>query len=147
MDKVEFLSPQWVQLFRSIVEQGLAEADLSGIEYCMYEMYKNVPAHLRREGSPDLAFGLRISGGRIDFLDGPVDNADFIVVADYDSMARWVCLTHAETKQKTGVEWPAIRSQLIAAGKLQVSGVANFPACLRSLQLHDRLAVRTTSLD
>lgn len=144
MEKVEFLSPEWMQLLRAIVIEGLAGKDLSGIEYSLCEVYKNVPAHLRRGAGPDIAFFVRIHAGKIEFGDHALADATFSVVADHASMAPWVCLTHAETKERAGVEATVLMGRMIADGQMQVAGdLSARPACLAALNLHDQLAIRT----
>jgi hypothetical protein len=144
MEKVEFLSPEWIQLLRAIVIEGLAGVDLRGIEYSLCEVYKNVPTHLRRDGKPDIAFSVRIHAGKIEFGNTPLADATFSVVADHESMAPWVCLTHAETKERAGVEATVLMGQMIANGEMQVAGdLSARPACMVALNLHDQLAIRT----
>lgn len=138
METVEFLSPEWVGLFHSIIEDGLAHTDLSGIEFSMYEVYKGVPPHLRRGGSHDLCFGFQVSGGRITFLDKPVESATIAVTADYEGLAPWVNLPLDQTKAASVIE------RLSAAGKIRIKGnLADRPDFMEKLDLHDRLAART----
>ena len=135
MEMVEFLSPEWIELFRSIIAKGLESEDLQGIEFSMYEDFKNVPAHRCRDGLREVCFGFSISGGRLRFFDKPPKEATIAVTADYEGMAPWVSLPLSQTKTA------GIMDRLHAAGKVRIRGdLNNRPKFLERLRLHDRLA-------
>src|SRR5262245_57501874 len=116
MEMVEFLCPDWVALFRSIIEKGLAQENLEGIRFSMYEVYKNVPPHLRRDGSADICFGFVVADGRVSFLDKPPKEATIAVTADYEGMAPWVSLPLSQSRAA------GVMDRLHAAGKIRIKG-------------------------
>ncbi len=138
MSQVEFLSPGWLALFRAYVAEGLDGLDLSGIEFGLYELYKNAPEHLRQGGRSEIFFGFRISGGRVEFPDTPWEGATIKITADYAAMAPWVTLP-LEQSRAIGVG-----ERLAKAGALWVEGdLRSRPEIMRRLNLHDRMALVT----
>lgn len=134
MPLVEFLSPEWIAIYQANIREGTAGEDLSGVEFGMYELFKNVPTRLQHGGAADILFGYRISGGRLEFPDRPWDSATVKVVADFDSVAPWVDLP---TEQSNAV---GVLSRLAKAGKLQIFGdPAETPAFIQKLKIHDRM--------
>jgi hypothetical protein len=118
--------------YQTVVRNAAAEEDLSGVEFGMSEILKNVPAHLRRGGGADAHIGFRISGGRLEFPNEPW-NATFILIADFESIAPWLNLSAEQTRAA------GVMERLHAAGKLRFSGnLAAGPKFV--LTLHDRLA-------
>jgi hypothetical protein len=60
-EKFEFASPEWVDMLRGQILEGLAGKDLSVIDFTLCEEYTNPPAHLRRPGSASIGFHVRIA--------------------------------------------------------------------------------------
>ena len=135
MTAIEFLSPEWVELYKTIVRDGTADEDLSGIEFGVYELFRNVPMPLQRGRGPNICYGFRVSGGRLEFRDRPWDDATIKIVADFESVAPWVSLP-LEQSGAIGVN-----ERLEKAGKLRISGkLTDRPKFMEKLKLHDRLA-------
>jgi hypothetical protein len=135
MTAVELLSPEWMGLYQTIVRSGAAGEDLSGSNFSMYELFKDVPPRLQHGRGPDILFGFRLSDGQLEFPGQPWDDPSFKLVADFESIAPWANLS-AEQTRAVGV-----MERLMKAGKLRFSGnLAAAPAFFHKLNLHDRLA-------
>jgi len=135
MSGVEFLSPEWIRTYQAILRDGTAGEDFAGIEFGLYELFKNVPLHLQHGRGADIFYGYRISRGRLEFPDQPWADATIRVVADFESVAPWVNLPK-EQSQAAGV-----LARLERAGKLRIAGnPADTPMIIQKLKLHDQLA-------
>jgi hypothetical protein len=135
MIAADFLSPEWLELYRAIIRGGATGDDLSGVDFGMYELFKNVPPHVQNGRGTDILFGFRIVDGLLEFPDQPWDDAAFKLVADFEAIAPWANLSTELTKAS------GLFERLIAAGKLRFSGgLSAAPRFLQELNLHDRLA-------
>ena len=63
-EKLEFASPEWVDMLRGLIQDGLAGQDLSGADFVLCEEYTNPSAHLRRPGSDSIGFHFRVLRAR-----------------------------------------------------------------------------------
>ncbi|MDT9598723.1 hypothetical protein [Sphingosinicella rhizophila] len=135
MTKLVLGSPEWLEAYRTIIRNAAAGQDLSTSAFGMHETLKNVPAHLRQGGDADLLFGFRIVDGQLQFPDRAWEDADFKLVADFESIAPWGDLPTKETREL------GVFERLAKAGKLRFSGsLSGAPEWLHKLNLHDRLA-------
>jgi hypothetical protein len=133
MAALEFLTPQWLQAYESTVRDAAVGEDLSGVEFSMCEILKNAPPHLRRGRGADAHIGFRLANGRFEFPNEPWDDANFTLIADFESIAPWLNLPAEQTKAA------GIMERLHAAGKLRFAGkLTDAPRFV--LTLHDRLA-------
>ncbi len=81
-NKVEFASPEWLNALKGMIERYMALAP-SDLELSICEVFTGVPRHLDKNGDGVIAWHCRISGGRLSFHDGEIDDADIKTVADY----------------------------------------------------------------
>jgi hypothetical protein len=64
-EKLEFASPEWVDMLRGLIIEGLDGKDLSGLEFTLCEEYTDPPDHLRRAGSSSIGPHIRIADGKV----------------------------------------------------------------------------------
>src|SRR5205809_903232 len=134
MEKVEFGSSAWVMAVRHVLQETVADVDLSGIEFSMCEEFLDPPAHLRREGSDKIGWHWRIRGGVVEVNDGLADDVDLRIVGDYHTllpMARTVLADEPSDEA---------RQKVIAAQMSQVrieGDPSRLPAFIIDVGLHD----------
>ncbi len=116
--KVEFASPEWHAKLRELLDRYTAAAD-PALELTLCEVFTDVPAHLDRDGSGRIAWHCRISGGKVDFHEGEVPEADIKTVADYDFVLR---LARMKMEEETLAEYRALQAEGAAVGKLNTTG-------------------------
>lgn len=116
--KVEFASPEWLETLRGMIERYIALAP-AGLELSICEVFTGVPKHLDKNGDGVIAWHCRIRGGRLDFRDGAIDDADIKTIADYDFI-----LPFARMKIEPGnmAEYQAQQAEGVKAGKVVHSG-------------------------
>ncbi|HVY85451.1 MAG TPA: hypothetical protein VG943_09985 [Caulobacterales bacterium] len=118
VQKVEFASPEWLQTLRGMIERymALAPADL---ELSICEVFTDVPKHLDKNGDGVIAWHCRIRGGKLDFRDGAIDDADIKTVTDYAFI-----LPFARMKIEPGnmAEYQAMQAEGAKAGLVKHEG-------------------------
>ncbi|HEX2038181.1 MAG TPA: hypothetical protein VHF47_00450 [Acidimicrobiales bacterium] len=138
-DKHEFGSPAWVEAVRPVVERLLADHDLKGVEYAFCEEFTDPPDHLRRDGSSAIGWHFRITGGQVLVGDGPLDDADVRIVADYHTVLPLARVVLAEHDDLEGFRRTV--EEAAAAGKLRREGNASrVPRFLVAVDFHDPIA-------
>ncbi len=117
-NKVEFASPEWLDTLKGMIERYMALAP-SDLELSICEVFTGVPKHLDKNGDGVIAWHCRISGGRLDFRDGAIDDADIMTVADYDFI-----LPFARMKIEPGnmAEYQAQQAEGARLGKVVSTG-------------------------
>jgi hypothetical protein len=129
-------------MVRELVEEGLAGADLAGINFSFCEENTDPPPHLRRPGSDTIGFYVRVENGEIEVGDHPIDGATFKIVGDYAAMRDYALRPFPGANPDP--ETAALRQRMIADGKMRVHGVrAEWPAVISDLDLHNRARIRT----
>jgi len=113
-EKLEFASPEWVDMLRGLILEGLAGQDLSGADFVLCEEYTNPPAHLRRPGSDSIGFHIRVANGEVQVIDQVIDGprATKKLVCDYEWAKRYAMRFPD----------PKLREQLTAEGLMRVEG-------------------------
>jgi hypothetical protein len=112
-EKFEFASPEWVDMLRGQILEGLAGKDLSGMEFTLCEEYTNPPEHLRRPGSSSIGVCIRIANGEVEVANEVVDTATKKMVCDYEWAKRYAMRFPD----------PELRDKLMAEGLMRVEGV------------------------
>lgn len=116
--KIEFASAEWHARLRDLLERYTAmvgpELDLS-----ICEVFTGVPKHLDPDGSGRIAWHCLISGGRVEFREGEIPEADLKTIADYDFVLR---LARMKIEEANLGEYRAIQAQGVALGKLVSTG-------------------------
>lgn len=116
--KVEFASPQWLDALKSMIERYMALAP-PDLELSICEVFTGVPKHLDKDGNGIIAWHCRISGGRLDFCEGAIDDADIKTVADY---AFVLPLARMKIDPGTMAEYQALQAEGARLGKIKHSG-------------------------
>ncbi len=111
-EKFEFASPEWVDMLRDLIVAGLADKDLSGIEFTLCEEYTDPPAHLLRPGSSTIGLYVRIANGEVEVVNDVLDIATKKMVCDYGWAKRYAMRFPD----------PKLREQLMEDGLLRVEG-------------------------
>jgi hypothetical protein len=135
-EKFEFASPEWVDMLRDLIVDGLAGKDLSGIDFTVCEEYTNPPAHLQRPGSATIGFYVHIANGDIEVVDHVIEGATKKLVCDYGWAKRYAMRFPD----------PKLRKQLIAEGTMRVEGeneMSNLPAVWLELDTTSLIRPRT----
>ncbi len=143
-DKREFASTEWVEAMREVVLGLLGGVDLSGIAFAFCEEYTDPPEDLRTEGEESIGWYLRIANGTAEVGAGVFADADFTVIADYQTvlpLARSVFAGDLEA----GKQAAKVMQEAAAAGKMSTKGVASSLAerLPQLAGLHDEIARRT----
>jgi hypothetical protein len=141
----EYLSPEWIDAVRVLVERLAAGADLAGVDYTVSEELTDPPADLAGPITGTVGWYLRVRDGEIVIGDHPVDDADLRVIADYRthrelSRRAWGGDSHAMAASRE------LRLKAEADGRLRTDGDLELaPVVLRDLVLrvHDRVAAIT----
>jgi hypothetical protein len=135
-EKFEFASPEWVDMLRDLIVQGLAGKNLSGIELTLCEEYTDPPAHLRRPGSATIGFFVRIANGEVELVNNVIEGATKKLVCDYGWAKRYAMRFPD----------PKLRERLIAEGIMRVEGeneMSNLPAVWLELDTTSLIRPRT----
>jgi hypothetical protein len=64
LNKVEFMSPQWIAMAREQILHALDGKDLRTIRFTLCEEFTDPPEHLRRPGAQTIGFYIRLHDGR-----------------------------------------------------------------------------------
>jgi ketosteroid isomerase-like protein len=113
-DKFEYASPEWVDMLRGLILEGVAGEDLSGVSFALCEEYTNPPEHLRRAGSDTIGLTIRVANGQIRVTDQVTDASETTkkLVCDYEWAKRYA-MRYPD---------PKLRDQLMAEGLMKVEG-------------------------
>jgi hypothetical protein len=142
LKKYEYGSPEWVAMVRGLVEDGLADEDLAGVNFSFCEENTDPPAHMRRPGSDTIGFYVRVENGEVEVGDHPIEGTTFKIVGDYTAMREYALRPFPGANPDP--ETAALRQRMIAEGKMRVVGVrAEWPAVISNLDLHNRARLRT----
>jgi hypothetical protein len=108
------------------------------MRFTLCEEFTNPPTHLRRSGAGTMGFFVRVSDGRVEVGDHPIEDADVRIVSDYEG-----ALTVARDPDAPAADPKAIEERM-AEGRLRVFGdPMSAPAVLTELDIHRLLAPRT----
>ncbi|MGO8860756.1 MAG: hypothetical protein ACLQRH_08310 [Acidimicrobiales bacterium] len=137
-DKFEFASPEWIDMLRGLIVDGLAGCDLSGVDFVLCEEYTNPPKHLQRVGSDSIGFHTRVSDGQIQVINQVVDGAETTkkLICDYEWAKRYAMRFPD----------PKLRDQLMAEGLMRVEGegdMSKLPAFWLELDTTSLIRPRT----
>ncbi len=113
-DKFEFASPEWIDMLRGLIVDGLAGRDISEANFVLCEEYTNSPEHLRRVGSDSIGFHTRVANGRIEVINEVIDGSETTkkLICDYGWAKRYAMRFPD----------PKLRDQLMAEGLMRVEG-------------------------
>jgi hypothetical protein len=138
MDKIEFMSPPWIDMAKSQIMRILAGENLAAVNYTFCEEFTDPPEHLRRSGEATIGFYIRIDYGRVEIGDHPIDDADLKIVSDYED-----ALKVARDPNALAAD-PELMRERVAAGRLKIIGSPlDAPQILKDLNIHMLLAPRT----
>jgi hypothetical protein len=137
-DKFEFASPEWIDMLRGLIVEGLSGQDLSGVNFVLCEEYTNPPQHLRRPGSDSIGFHTRVANGQIDVINQVVDGTQTTkkLICDYEWAKRYAMRFPD----------PKLRDQLMAQGLMRVEGegdMSKLPAFWLELDTTSLIRPRT----
>ena|ERR1700733_13999259 len=137
-----FLSPEWIDAVRGVVERLLADVPLAGVHFTICEEVTDPPPELIDGRAEPIGWYLRIRDGRIDVGSDPAADADFRLIADYEThhaLARRIWDGDPEAIAQSR----ALRAEAAAAGLLRTEGdFSDSPDIVRDLipRLHDPVA-------
>lgn len=137
-EKFEYASPEWVDMLRGLIEEGVAGEDLSGVEFALCEEYTNVPAHLVPPGADTIGMLIRVHDGTVHVTSEVIDGADATkkLICDYESAKRY-SMRYPD---------PPFRDQLVAEGLMKFEGegdMSKLPAFWLSLDTTSLIRPRT----
>jgi hypothetical protein len=141
MARYPLLSPEWIDAVRLVVENLVAQEDLTGIEYTISQEVSDPPP----DRAAPLGWSLSFHDGRVEVGYEPLAVADFRLVTDYQvhhDLTTRVWGGDAEVMAASREAW----ALATAAGKLRTEGqMADAPTPVRDLllRLHDPLAELT----
>jgi hypothetical protein len=142
LEKYEYGGPEWIAMVRGLVEAGLADQDLAGIDFSFCEENTDPPAHLRGAGSETIGFYVRIANGNVEVGDHPIDGTDFKIVGDWAAMRAYAMRPFPGASPDP--ETMALRQRMIDDGTMRVEGArADWPAVISDLDLHNEARIRT----
>lgn len=137
-EKLEFLSPQWIEALREEAERLMRDAGAgSGVRFSLVEHYRAAPARLLRSDELEPGFRLWVEGEAVGAAYGAAPGAcgDLTVEAIWDDAVRAV-------KMHKGGEYERFRAWRISNGRLKIEGdPGGVPAWLAGL--HDAIGART----
>ena len=137
-EKLEFASPEWVDMLRDLILEGLGGQDLSAADFVLCEEYTDPPAHLRRPGSDSIGFHIRVRDGEVQVIDNVIEGsrATKKLVCDYEWAKRYAMRFPD----------PRLRDQLLAEGLMRVEGegdMSKLPAFWLKLDTTSLIRPRT----
>ncbi len=140
---LEFCSKQWVDFAREYLLEVSKDSNLTGIDVSFNEVVTDAPASLDPDADGRAGWYLRVRNGAIEVECGLLEEADYRVEMDYETVlpiARLVYKGHPENVEAAA----KIGEAAAAAGKLKTEGDQAALAKLDWLAgLHDVMAVRT----
>jgi hypothetical protein len=138
VEKLEFMSPAWIEVARELITGVLAEKDLKGVHYTLCEEFTNPPAHLRRSGAETIGFFIRVANKQVEVGDHPIEDADCRIVSEYQD-----ALPVARDPDAPAAD-PRVLEERLAAGRTKVIGnPMDAPPVLLEVNTHKLLAPRT----
>jgi hypothetical protein len=113
-EKFEFASPEWVDMLRGLIVEGLAAEDLSAADFLLCEEYTDPPEHLRRPGSDSIGLHIRVANSEIQVINEVIDGSETTkkLICDYQWAKRYAMRFPD----------PKLRDQLMAEGLMRVEG-------------------------
>jgi hypothetical protein len=137
-EKLEFASPEWVDMLRGLILEGIAGQDLSGVEFVLCEEYTHPPEHLRRPGSDSTGFHICVGSGEIQVINEVVEGAQATkkMICDYEWAKRYA-MRYPD---------PKLRDHLMAEGLMRVEGegdMSKLPAFWLKLDTTSLIRPRT----
>jgi len=137
-EKFEYASPEWVDVLRDLIVEGLAGQDLSGSSFVLGEEYTNPPEHLRRPGSNSIGLYIRVAGGEIQVVNEVLDGAE--------TTKKFICDYEWAKRYAMRFPDPKLREQLTAEGLMRVEGegdMSKLPAFWLELDTTSLMRPRT----
>jgi hypothetical protein len=131
--RFEFGSPEWTARIRQAFEEAITGA--AEISFSISERYTDPPPRLAPADGA-LGWTCSIDGGTIAFSSVPSDDADVVVVADYESILPLVRLTQSDINAS-----PELAARLVAEGRLLVKTRRRAPTLFNGI--HDVMAAVT----
>jgi hypothetical protein len=122
----------------STIENAARGRDLGGVEWSFCEEFTDLPTHLRRGDAPTIGWYVRVCAGQLEVRDGPVGDAAFRLVIDYQTALTLAHLHLAEPEQAE--EHP----RAFGDGRIGIEGEGSAAlSFFADLDLHDRMAEMT----
>lgn len=119
-EKLELLSPKWIERFRDFLTTEVTPEDVAGVTYSMSWEAMNAPAHLRHSPGGAVGCHLRIQDGKVEVGDQPLWRADCALIIDYDVMAE----SYRNSNEEEG-RWMRERApQYFSEGRIRAYGNA-----------------------
>ena len=137
-DKFEFASPEWVDMLRGVIVEGLAGQDLSGVDFVLCEEYTNPPEHLQRHGSGSIGFHISVANGEVQVINE--------VVAAAQTTKKLICDYEWAKRYAMRFPDPKLRDQLVSEGLMRVEGegdMSKLPAFWLELDTTSLIRPRT----
>lgn len=132
-----FVSPEWVDLARKVLEELISEHGEPGVQYSVCEAFVDAPADLADENG-ELAWHFFVDGKDVQVACGRAD-ADISIQATYETSLPGAKLVYTPELIK---EWEENPPEPPDDPNLQVEGdTSTLPKYLG--ELHNRLAVLT----
>ena len=132
------MSPAWLQMAHEQITAVLAQQDLAGIDFALCEEFTNPPEDLRHTDAATIGFFVRVSDGRVEVGDRPIDNANLKVVSTYDD-----ALSIARDPDAPAAQ-PGAMADRLAQGTLRIDGdPSSAPQVLAELDIHRLLSSHT----
>jgi hypothetical protein len=143
-EKHEFASPAWFEALHDAI-QRLAQAagsGLDGVRWTVCEVFTDVPEHIAQTPDRRAAWHCRVRGQEIAFGLGEIDDADFKVIADYQTVLPLARL-HLGDDPKVMERVNETMMKAVMEGRMQIHGdLGSRPAAFATL--HDEM-VRVTA--
>jgi len=133
-EKVEFAGPGWMAAIKAKLERLAANDPSMTLSIC--EVFTGVPRHLDKNGDGVIAWHCRISGGKVTFAYGEVDDVDIKNTADFESILPFARM---KLTPESRADYEQRAAALMAQGKLsRVGDMAKVPPSLHGL--HNEMA-------
>ena len=138
--KHEFASPGWFEALHATIRRLALAAgpELEHARWAVCEVFTDVPAHIAQTPDRKSAWHCYFRGREISFGLGEINDADFKVVADYQTALPFAYeYLGNDPAAQTRVNEALMRA--VAAGKMQIAGSRDRqPAAFATL--HDEMA-------
>ena len=136
-EKFEFASPGWFKFLHQTIEQLVRGAE-DDLRWSICEVFNDVPEHLSQAPDRTASWHCRIRGSDVKFGQGEIQDADFKVVADYQTVLPLARLVLANDPAAEALV-AEVSEKGAADGKLRFEGDREArPASLEGL--HDAMA-------